>query len=121
VTAQAGLKVLEILKRDSLAERSARLGTTLKNRLKGLCEMYDTISDVRGIGLMVGVEISGTSRHSASECTDLILERMKDAGYFLGKTGPGRNVVTWMPPLIVGEEELMKAAETFENVVQAEK
>jgi len=121
VTAQAGLKVLEILQRDSLADRSAQLGAVLKNRLKEISETNDIISDVRGLGLMVGVEIAGTAQRSASECTDRILERMKDAGYFLGKTGPGRNVVTWMPPLIIGEPELIEAVETFEKVVQAER
>jgi len=121
VTAQAGLKVLEVLRRDSLANRSARLGDMLKNRLKELAETNDIISDVRGLGLMVGVEIAGTKQHSAPECADRILERMKDAGYFLGKTGAGRNVVTWMPPLIIGERELVEAVETFEKVMRAER
>ncbi len=121
VTAQAGLKVLEILQRDSLADRSAQLGTKLKNRLKELSGRHDVISDVRGLGLMVGVEIAEAKQRSASERTDLILERMKDAGYFLGKTGPGRNIVTWMPPLIIGEQELLEAVETFEKVVKTEK
>ncbi len=118
VTAQAGLKFLEILQRESLVARSAATGERLKNRLKELAGMYDIISDVRGLGLMVGVEIRGTESLSAADCTDRILENMKNAGYLLGKTGPGRNVVTWMPPLISGEEELLEAVKAFEKVLR---
>jgi 4-aminobutyrate aminotransferase-like enzyme len=118
VTAQAGLKFLEILQRESLAARSAAAGERLKNRLKELVGMHDIISDVRGLGLMVGVEIEGTEPLSAADWTDRILESMKDAGYLLGKTGPARNVVTWMPPLTIGEEELIEAVETFEKVLR---
>ena len=117
VTAQAGLKFLEILQRDSLVARSAASGGRLKNRLKEHVGMHDIISDVRGLGLMVGVEIRGMGPLSAADCTDRILEGMKNAGYLLGKTGPGRNVVTWMPPLTIGEEELIEAVEAFEKVL----
>jgi len=118
VTAQAGLKFLEILQRDALAERSAVLGSRLQKRLKESADKYDTITDVRGLGLMIGVEIAGRESLSAAECTDRILERMKEAGYLLGKTGSGRNVLTWMPPLISESEALMEAVATLENVLQ---
>ncbi len=110
MTAQAGLKFLEILQRDRLAARSEQVGGQLKDRLMRLAEKTDIISNVRGLGLMIGVEIA--------ERTDLILERMKDSGYLLGKTGPGRNVLTWMPPLIVGIDELMEAVDTVETVLK---
>ena len=118
VTAQAGLKFLEILQRDSLAQRSDVLGDRLQNRLKELAETYDLITDVRGLGLMVGVEIAGREALSPAECTDRILEGMKDAGYLLGKTGPGRNVLTWMPPLISESDELMEAVVALEKILQ---
>ena len=112
------MKFLEILQRDSLAKRSATVGIRLRNRLKELAEKHDIIADVRGLGLMIGVEITGGNSLSPAECTDCILERMKEAGYLLGKTGPGRNVLTWMPPLISESEELLEAVAAFENVLQ---
>jgi len=118
VTAQAGLKFLEILQRDSLAQRSATMGTRLQNRLKELAQKHDIIRDVRGLGLMIGVEIAGQESLSAAECTDRILERMKNTGYLLGKTGPGRNVLTWMPPLISESDELLEAVVALEDVLQ---
>jgi 4-aminobutyrate aminotransferase-like enzyme len=126
VTAQAGLKLLEILQRHTLVDHCARMGTLLRDRLKKISENSDMVSDVRGLGLMVGVEIAGwgPQRRGASgtlspaESTDRILERMKDGGYLLGKTGPGRNVLTWMPPLIIRQEELMEAVDAFEKTLQ---
>jgi 4-aminobutyrate aminotransferase-like enzyme len=119
VTAQAGLKFLEILERQALVDHSARMGALLQDRLKQLAEKSDRISEVRGLGLMVGVEIAGHGTLSAADGTDRILERLKDAGYLLGKTGPGRNVLTWMPPLIIRQEELTEAVEALENTLQS--
>ena len=118
MTAQAGRKFLEILQREALVDHCARIGTRLRDRLKESAHPSDIVVDVRGLGLMVGVELAGQGTMSAAECTDRILERMKDKGYLLGKTGPGRNVLTWMPPLIIREEELMEAVEAFENALQ---
>lgn len=118
VTAQAGRKFLEILRREALVDHCARVGSLLLDRLKKLAEKSDMVVDVRGLGLMIGVEIAAQGTVLAPECLDRILERMKDMGYLLGKTGPGRNVLTWMPPLIVREEELMEALEAFDDVLQ---
>ena len=50
---------------------------------------------------------------------DELLERLKDAGYLLGKTGPGRNVLTIMPPLIVEREALDELVETLDHELYA--
>jgi 4-aminobutyrate aminotransferase-like enzyme len=118
VTAQAGRKFLEILQREALVDHCARTGSLLRERLMELAEKSDIITDVRGLGLMIGVEIAAQGTVSAADRTDRILERMKDMGYLLGKTGPGRNVLTWMPPLITQEQELMEAVEALENVMR---
>lgn len=117
VTAQAALTFLTILRRDRLAERSAELGAILKERLLSLQERVDWIEEVRGLGLMVGMEIRGSDRRAAPELTDVILERMKDAGFLIGKTGPGRNVLTFMPPLIIERSELEEAFVALEEVL----
>ena len=43
---------------------------------------------------------------------------MKDEGYLLGKTGPGRNVLTFMPPLVVEQSELDGLVETLDRVLR---
>jgi len=118
VTARAALKFLEVLQRDNLVESGAKLGAILKDRLESITRQCDVIADVRGLGLMIGVEVVDGKDAAASEITDMILEQMKDAGFFLGKTGPGRNVLTFMPPLIIKESQLMEAVDALEKILQ---
>ena len=79
------------------------------------------IAQVRGRGLMIGVELCDAQGEPAGTLTDSILEQMKDAGYLLGKTGPGRNVLTFMPPLIVEQEALDALVERLDDVLSAAK
>ena len=67
---------------------------------------------------MVGVEIANCNNTPAAEFTDTILEQMKDAGFLLGKTGAGRNVLTFMPPLIIAENEINEAVDALETILQ---
>jgi len=117
VTAAAGLKFLEVLCRDGLVERSARLGAMLKERLAKSAERFKAVFEIRGMGLMIGVEIVAGDAQASAAAADRALEAMKDAGYLLGKTGPGRNVLTFMPPLIVGEPDLLGAVDAFEKIL----
>lgn len=118
VTAQAALKFLEILQRDKLAERAVKMGRLLKQKLEAIHKQYDLIADIRGVGLMVGAEVADSNNTPAAELTDTILEQMKDAGYLLGKTGPGRNVLTFMPPLIIEENEINEAVDALDGTLQ---
>ena len=119
VTSVAALAFLKILRREGLVQRSAELGARLRELLDGLARKHECIREVRGLGLMLGVELSSDGRRTAPELTDEVLERMKDAGYLLGKTGSGRNVLTWMPPLIITAEQLEEAVHAFERILQS--
>ncbi|HLX60406.1 MAG TPA: aspartate aminotransferase family protein [Planctomycetota bacterium] len=117
VTAVAAMTVLKIIQRDRLADRSAQLGAFLRERLEGIAKKCKCVADVRGKGLMQGLELSAGLKNSAAELADFVLEAMKDAGFLLGKTGPGRNVLTFMPPLIVDEAQLSAASENLEQIL----
>jgi 4-aminobutyrate aminotransferase-like enzyme len=118
VTATAALKFLQILKRDGLVEAAAKTGLMLRERLERIVHKNSVIADIRGKGLMIGVEIRDSDRCTAPELTDQLLEQMKEAGYLVGKTGPGRNVVTFMPPLIISQDQALEAADTFEGLLE---
>jgi 4-aminobutyrate aminotransferase-like enzyme len=117
VTATAGLAFLKILQRDGLVERSERLGQQLIDYLREVLGKYTFVVDIRGKGLMVGVELAAVKTTNAPTLTDMVLEQMKDSGFLLGKTGPGRNVLTFMPPLIVEEQQIHKAVDELEKVL----
>lgn len=118
VSAVAGATFLRILERDGLVARSAAMGDYLKGKLETLAQNHPVIEEVRGLGLMIGLRL-GAEKSTAAEVTDRVLESMKDAGFLLGKTGPGRNVLTLMPPLIIGQAELDQTVEALEGVLRA--
>lgn len=118
VTAVAGQVVLRVLRRDGLVRRSEELGLRLRDMLLSLAGRFEFIQEVRGLGLMVGMVLGPQGSRSAAEVCDDVLERCKDSGYLLGKTGPDRNVLTFMPPLIVSAEQLEEAVNALEHVLQ---
>jgi 4-aminobutyrate aminotransferase/4-aminobutyrate aminotransferase/(S)-3-amino-2-methylpropionate transaminase len=100
VSCRAALATLAFHEKHDLGRRSAELGAHLMAGLRELQGRSPAIREVRGLGLMVGVELADPA------LTDPALEALKDVGYLLGKTGPGRNVLTIMPPLVVGRHDL---------------
>jgi len=119
LTAAVALAVVETHRREGLAERAARLGDILKGRLRELASRYPLLGDVRGRGLMLGVELVRPGKVPAVEETDVLLERMKDRGVLIGKTGRDRNVLTFQPPLIIDETDIDETLEALEQSLAA--
>jgi 4-aminobutyrate aminotransferase/(S)-3-amino-2-methylpropionate transaminase len=117
VTMRGGLTVLKAIQERGLVENAAELGTTLKENLLTLKEKHAVIGDVRGLGLMVGAELVAPDKTPATSATDIVLERMKERGILLGKTGAGRNVLTFQPPLIVTKDHINTACSTLDEVL----
>jgi 2,2-dialkylglycine decarboxylase (pyruvate) len=63
--AMVGLKVIEVVQRDGLAARAAELGDRLKRGLRALQQRYDCIGDVRGRGLLLGIEFEKLAHNPA--------------------------------------------------------
>jgi 4-aminobutyrate aminotransferase/4-aminobutyrate aminotransferase/(S)-3-amino-2-methylpropionate transaminase len=119
VSCRAALATLAFHRRHGLGERSAALGARLLGRLRELQAGHAAVAEVRGLGLMIGVELRDGSGAPAGALADALLERLKDAGFLLGKTGPGRNVLTLMPPLVVEAEELDRVVEALDQALAA--
>ena len=66
---------------------------------------------------MVGAEIRTEDPAGDASITDRILEEMKNHGILIGKTGAGRNVLTFMPPLIVEETQIHRVMDELEKVL----
>lgn len=117
VTATAALSFLKVLQRDGLLDRSQKLGQQLLKNLQTVLGKHPFVADIRGKGLMVGVELMASETIDAPALTDMVLENMKDSGFLLGKTGPGRNVLTFMPPLIVEEQQIHQVVDELGKVL----
>jgi len=119
VTAAAGLATLKYIAANNLPARAAELGKVLKDGLLALQEKHSMIGDVRGLGLMLGAELILEGKIPAIAEIDLIIEKMKDRGFLLGKNGPNRNVLAFQPPLVITENDLSNMLTNLDEVMSS--
>jgi 4-aminobutyrate aminotransferase len=114
----AALKTIELLE-GALVGNSARVGEYLKSGLEKLMRKYDCIGDVRGMGLMIGVEFveDRVSNKPAPELRDRVEVAAFDRGLIL--LGAGTNTMRWSPPLILTQENVDVALEIFDEAIAA--
>jgi len=117
VSCRAALAVLDFIEKENLISRAAGLGKILKKELSALSNRHKILGDVRGIGLMVGVNVKAIGKMDSAEVTDLILEQMKDKGFLIGKNGLDRNVLAFQPPLVISEKEIEDMIKALEHTL----
>ncbi|WP_374649892.1 aminotransferase class III-fold pyridoxal phosphate-dependent enzyme [Dongia sp.] len=102
VSCAVGLKVLEILQRDRLRENALSLGSDLLSRMGRLMEKHERIGDVRGRGLMLGIELveDRKSKVPATAYAGRIVEKCRQLGVLLGTDGPHDNVIKMRPAMV---------------------
>ena len=111
--ARAGLTTLEIIEEEGLVERSATLGAHALARGRELASRYDQIGDVRGRGLMVGLDLvlPGTRTPDAALAERVLYGSLRRGLSF--KTTMG-NVLTLSPALVITESQLDEAFDTLD-------
>ena len=117
VSSATAMAVLDYIEKNNLCERSAQLGSILKQGLEQLKEKHPIIKDVRGLGLMLGAELVKSNGEPATEETDIILEKLKDCGLIVGKNGIGRNVLAFQPPLVITEDNIETLIQNLDDVL----
>jgi 4-aminobutyrate aminotransferase len=112
----AALKTIELLQ-GGLVENSATVGKYLEDGLNKLKDKYDCIGDVRGYGMMLGVEI--VSDRSTLKPDAELRDRIEMACYKKGLIilGCGSNSIRWSPPLILAKEHVDVALEIFDEAI----
>ena len=106
--AAVGLKVLEIVQRDGLAERAKVMGARLAAGLRGLQQRFDCIGDVRGRGLLLGLEFRDAGGRDAASISDAVTDVALDLGLSANivRAGASGGVMRIAPPLTVSEAEV---------------
>ncbi|XP_042414768.1 alanine--glyoxylate aminotransferase 2 homolog 3, mitochondrial-like isoform X2 [Zingiber officinale] len=107
VCTAAGHAVLKVLDKEKLQENALIVGGYLKDQLKALQEKHDIIGDVRGRGLIIGMELVTDRTKKTPAKTEIlhVMELMKDMGVLVGKGGFYGNVFRITPPLCFTKED----------------
>jgi len=120
VTATAVLATIEVIEKKKLVQNAEKMGRYLRGQLEGLKEKYPIIGEVRGMGLIQGVEIVKAKKEPAPDFVLEIFERAKEEGLLIGRGGLYGNVIRITPPLTIEKEEIDGAIgildRTFEKI-----
>ncbi len=119
VACAAGVAVLETILEEDLVANARLRGAELAGGLRELMAEHAIIGDVRGPGLMIGVEfVRDRSSHEPDGATaDAVAARAVDAGLLLLTCGPQHQVIRWIPPLNVTVPEVEEALRLFEGAL----
>lgn len=117
--AAVGLKVLEVVQRDGLAARAAATGERLAGGLRDLQSRHPCIGDVRGRGLLRGLEFADHGGMAAAQVSDAVTEAAMELGLSANivRAGSSGGTMRIAPPLTVAEAEIDLGVELLEQAI----
>ncbi len=120
VSVTQGLATLEVLDDEKLQENARLVGAHLRDRLCQLQAKHALIGEVRGLGLMLGVELvrDRTTREPATSAAVEILERTRQRGLLLGKGGLFGNTLRIKPPLCLSKDDADFIADCLDETLE---
>ena len=107
VAAAAALAVIEVIESEGLLAKAAEIGKLFKEALQGFVDQYDKLLEVRGKGMMLGLVVDGDPKE--------VVEALKAQG-LLALTAGG-NVVRFLPPLVLKEDDLEEAIDMISDAL----
>ena len=106
----AGTAAIKALTQDGLVENAAKMGKVFFEGLQNLKDRHKIIREIRGKGLMIGIELK-------FEVKDILLEGIEKGVLLLYS---GRNVIRLLPPLVITQEDIAKVLETLDVLLSSE-
>jgi len=118
VTATTVLATIEAIEKRGLVQNAEEMGSFLRDRLEGLKEKFKIIGEVRGKGLIQGMEIIKERKEPAPDLVHQIFEGTKREGLLIGRGGLYGNVIRITPPLTIEKGEIIKAVQILDRVLE---
>lgn len=120
VACAAALSVIDVMEEENLNDRSEQLGAKIEDKLTQLAKQHEFVGEVRRLGAMVAVEIveDTKSRTPDAARTGAIAKYANANGLLLLTAGINSNVVRFLPPLVMTDDELNKGFAILEEAFQ---
>lgn len=117
ICCEAALAVFDIFETENLLEKAVELGATLNTRFKKLQEKYNLIGDVRGIGPMIAMELvtDRQEKTPAADETKALVKYCLERGLLILACGTYGNVIRFLMPLVITNEQLNQGLEILED------
>ncbi len=112
VSCAAAIATLDVIEGEKLSDAALKMGGYLRSKLDKLKKDYPSIIDVRGVGLMIGVEFKDNS------AAKQVMEACLKGGLILISCGSRDQVIRFIPPLIVTKEQIDTAVSVFEEALK---
>ena len=117
VACAAALAVLDVIEEEGLVASAGEVGSYLRQRLAALAGRHPLIGDVRGEGLLVGVELADGSREPMTRQARDAVEAMREKGVLISTAGPASNVLKIRPPLVFQREHADLLVRTLDEIL----
>lgn len=119
VACAAALATLDVMEDEKLVDNAEARGRQLLERLQELQTRYEWIDEIRGKGLMLGMEIAESPGRLRPDIAARLLQASEERGLLLLRCGTDGQVVRWLPPLVVSEAEIDDAVNRFSEALAA--
>ncbi|MBI1911786.1 MAG: aspartate aminotransferase family protein [Deltaproteobacteria bacterium] len=117
VSCAAACATIDKIEKESLLDNAINVGLYAINRLRTIAENHTAIGDVRGLGLMIGVELIKPDGSPDKELLERVMKRCLENGLIIIECGIDKNIARIMPPLTTTESEMKKALDIFEEAL----
>ncbi len=117
VSCASALASIKVIEEEKLADRAHTMGEEIMKRLKKLAEKHPHVADVRGRGLMIGLEFSDEHGHPSKEWADKVAKRCFDNKLLVLTCGYKGQVIRLIPPLNVSDREAEEGLQILEKAI----
>lgn len=115
----AASATIETIRGEGLLPRCIDAGERAMKRLREMQQRHSRIADVRGMGLMIGVELANPDGTAAGAACEGLLDWCREHGLIIINCGPDRNVIRLIPPINISDGELDQAMDILESGIGA--
>lgn len=117
VSCAAALATINVLQSEKLVERSAKVGKEIQDKLKKIAQKNKHVGEVRGLGMMIGIEFDDDHGNPSKEIAERVAERCLESKMIVLTCGSAGQVIRLIPPLNISDSEVEKALDILEKSI----